>query len=79
MRRFTSPCSLLHSSPIFLPFLSYLTSQSWVIPPPSPQVQDTTIICAPQLSQHLALAALSEEGSAYVKDQIAGLAGVKEC
>ena len=43
--------------------------------PPPPQVQDTTIICPPQLSQHVALAALSKEGSQYVAQQIAGLEG----
>lgn len=37
------------------------------------KVQDTTIICPPQLSQHLALAALQPEGQEYVERQIKGL------
>ena len=39
------------------------------------KVQDTTIICPPQLSQHVALAALSQEGTEYVEKQIRGLEG----
>ncbi|KAF8066353.1 ISS1 [Scenedesmus sp. PABB004] len=39
------------------------------------QVQDTIPICASQLSQHLALAALSGESRAYVAAQVAGLEG----
>ena len=42
------------------------------------KVQDTTIICPPQLSQHVALAALSEEGTTYVKQQIRDLEGEKD-
>ncbi|KAG1677998.1 hypothetical protein FOA52_000793 [Chlamydomonas sp. UWO 241] len=39
------------------------------------KVQDTTVICPTQLSQHVALAALGAEGAAYVKEQIEGLEG----
>lgn len=38
------------------------------------KVQDTIPICAPQLSQHVALAAL-QHGDAYVAQQVASLAG----
>jgi len=39
---------------------------------PDPQVQDTIAVCASQLSQHIALAAL-EQGDSYLQEQLAGL------
>ncbi|GAX73280.1 hypothetical protein CEUSTIGMA_g734.t1 [Chlamydomonas eustigma] len=39
------------------------------------KVQDTTIICPPQLSQYVALAALQPDGQLYMMDQIRGLEG----
>jgi katanin p60 ATPase-containing subunit A1 len=41
------------------------------------QVQDTIIVCSPQMSQQLALAAL-QEGEQYVQQGIAGLAHNRE-
>ena len=38
------------------------------------KVQDTVPVCAPQLSQHVALGAL-RAGSAWVQQRVAGLAG----
>lgn len=37
-----------------------------------PQVQDTVAVCASQLSQHIALAAL-QQGDSYLQEQLAGL------
>jgi katanin p60 ATPase-containing subunit A1 len=42
-----------------------------------PQVQDTIVVCAPQMSQQLALAAL-QEGDDYVQQGIAGLSHNRE-
>lgn len=41
------------------------------------KVQDTVPVCAPQLSQHVALGAL-RTGSAWVQQRVAGLAGNRE-